>query len=105
METRSQDYFCTRFENVEDINDNVLPTYEYVTKYYDWNREQLKITRNTTKEPSFLDIAKLVAQRIECVWRKSSLPTVSNTIVIQVINGYHINYKNLIKSLKKMSVY
>lgn len=105
METRSQCYFCPIFGNVEDINDNVLPTFEDVMKCYEWNRLQLKITRNTTKEPSFLDIAKLVAQRVECVWRKSSLPAVSNTRVIQLINGYHIKCKNLKKSLKKISVY
>ena len=60
METRRQSYQCPIFGSVQDIKDNVLPTYEDVMKYYEWNRLQLKISRNTIKEPSFLDIAELV---------------------------------------------
>lgn len=103
METRRQSYQCPIFGSVEDIKDNLLPTYEDVMKCYEWNRLQLKISRNTIKEPSFLDIAELVSQKVEDVWRKSSLPTVSHTRVIQLLKAYHLKCKNLIKSLKRLS--
>ena len=41
--------------------------------------------------------------KVEDVWRKSSLPTVSHTRVIQLLKAYHLKWKNLIKSLKRLS--
>ena len=84
METRRQSYQYPIFGSAKDIKNNVLPTYENVMKYYKWSRLQLKISRNTIKEPSYLDIAELVSQKVDDVWRKSSLPTVSYTIVNQL---------------------
>ena len=69
METRRQSYQCPIFGSVQDIRENVSPTYEDVMKYYKWNRLQLKVSRNTIKEPSFLDIAELVSQKVEDFWR------------------------------------
>lgn len=103
METRRQSYQCPIFGSVEDIKDNVLPTYEDVMKCYEWNRLQLKICRNTIKEPSFLDVAELVTKKVEDIWRKASLPIVSHTRVVQQIKAYHLKCKNLIKSLKRLS--
>ena len=102
METRRQSYQCPIFGSAKDIKDNVLPTYKDVMKYYCWSRLQLKISRNTIKEPSFLDIAELVSQKVDDVWRKLSLPTVSYTIVIQLLKAYHLKCKNLINSLKRL---
>ena len=104
MGTRRQSYRCPIFGSVKDIKDNVLPTYEDVMKCYEWNRLQLKIGRNTIKEPSFLNIAEFVSQKVD-VWRKSSLPTLSHTSHSAIIlKAYHLECKNLIKSLKRLSV-
>ena len=67
METRRQSYQFPIFGSEQDIKDNVLPTYEDVMKYYEWNRLQLKISRNTIKKTSFLDIAEFVSQKREDV--------------------------------------
>ena len=104
METRRQSYRCPIFGRVEDIKGNVLPTYEDVMKCYEWNRLQLKISRNTVKQPSFLEVAELVSRRGEDIWRKSSLPTISQKRVIQLLKAHHLKCKNLIKSLKRLSV-
>ena len=41
-------------------------------------------------------------QKVEDVWRKSPLPTVSHTRVIHLLKAYHLKCKNLIKSLKRL---
>ena len=104
METRRQSYQCPIFGSVEDIKGNVLPTYEDVMKCYEWNRLQVKISMNTVKQPSFLDVAEVVSGRVEDFWRNLSLPTISHKRVCELLKAYHLKCKNLIKSLKRLSV-
>lgn len=103
MEKTRQSYKCPLFGNMEDLKENMLPTYENVMKFYEWTRFHLKIERNSRKEPSFSDIAKRVSLRIESIWKKASIPTVSHNRVLQLLKAYHSKCKNFIKSQKRPS--
>lgn len=103
MQTTRKSYKCPLFGNIEDLRDNVLPSYENAMKYYEWTRFHLKIKKNSNKEPFFSEIAEIVSMRIENIWKKASLPTVSHTRVLQLLKTYHSKCKNFIKSHKRLS--
>lgn len=94
---------CPIFGAPEDINENQLPTYKQVMKYYNLVRHQLKLENNSKKEPSINEISEIVSSKVECLWRKASIPTVSHNRVMQLIKSYHAKCKNLLKSLKRLS--
>lgn len=71
-------------------------------KFYEWVRQDLKVRNNTTKEPTFLEIADIVGTKIEELWIKSSIPIVTHKRVLQLLKSYHSKCYNLKKSLKKL---
>lgn len=103
MSSNRQSYKCPIFGTIQDLKDNVLPTYQEVMKCYEWSRIQIKIQSGSNKEPSFSEIAQIVTQRVEEVWQKASIPVVSHNRVIQLLKAYHLKCKNLLKSLKRLS--
>lgn len=94
---------CPIFGAPEEINENQLPTYKQVMKYYNLVRHQLKLENNSKKEPSINEISEIVSSKVEYLWRKASIPTVSHNRVMQLIKSYHAKCKNLLKSLKRLS--
>lgn len=94
---------CPIFGAPEEIHENQLPTYKQVMKYYNLVRHQLKLGNNSKKEPSINEISEIVSSKVEYLWRKASIPTVSHNRVMQLIKSYHAKCKNLIKSLKRLS--
>ncbi|CAG9791202.1 unnamed protein product [Diatraea saccharalis] len=103
MSNNRQSYKCPIFGTIEDLKENVLPTYQDVMKYYEWSRVQVKINNGNNKEPTFSEIAEIVTKKVEGVWQKASIPVVSHTRVIQLLKAYHSKCKNIIKSLKRLS--
>lgn len=110
MESRSKSYRCPIFGSIGDLKTNVLPTYQDVMKCYEWERQQLKNKKisNATKlqskkEPSFSEIADIVTKKVEDIWRKASIPTVTHTRTIQLLKAFHAKCKNHLKSLKRLS--
>lgn len=89
---------CPVFGTTSDLKNNMLPTYEDIIKCYEWNRLDIKMAKNTKKEPSFQEVADIVVEKIENIWKKASLPTVSHSRVQQMVKAYHLKYKNLLKS-------
>lgn len=103
MSNNRQPHKCPIFGTIEDIKENVLPTYQDVMKCYEWNRLQVKIKNVSNKEPAFSEIAEIVTRKVEGVWQKASIPIVSHTRVIQLLKAYHSKCKNIIKSLKRLA--
>lgn len=95
---------CCIFGNIEELKGNMLPTYKDVMKFYNFVRYQLKIKMDTQKEPAISDVAEIVAVRIETIWHKASIATVSHKRIIQLIRAYHSKCKHLIKSWKRLPV-
>lgn len=103
MESKRIKYKCPIFGTIGELKENVLPTFQDVMKFYEWTRIQLKIQQGSNKEPSFSQIAEIVAQKIEDIWQKSSIPTVSHTRTIQILKTYHGKCKIHLKSLKRLT--
>ncbi|GBP96300.1 Protein FAM200A [Eumeta japonica] len=99
MSNNRQPHKCPIFGTIEDIKENVLPTYQDVMKCYEWNKLQVKIKNVSNKEPAFSEI---VTRKVG-VWQKASIPIVSHTRVIQLLKAYHSKCKNIIKSLKMLA--
>ena len=78
---------CEIFGTPSELPANVLPTYSDVMKLFLWYRELLKAESN--KDPSVLNISKQVIVDIKCIWRKASLPTISDQRIIQKIRDYN----------------
>ena len=49
----------------------------------------------SAKEPTINEISAL---KIENIWLRASIPVVSNTRILQMIEAYHDKYRNLLKS-------
>ena len=77
---------------------NVLPMYEQILKYYAWIRFQKKENK---KEPTFNEIADVVAVKLEHIWKKASIPTVSRDRILKMLRTFHTKYMNLIKPYKE----
>ncbi|CAG9791464.1 unnamed protein product [Diatraea saccharalis] len=94
---------CPLLGDVCEMKENVLPSYEDVMKYYEWTRHQLKLLLETAKEPIFGEIADIVTSRAENIWQTASIPTVTQTRIVQMLKAYHLKCKNLLKSIKRFS--
>ena len=77
----------------------MLTTYEEVMKYYIYVRLQIK----QRKDPSFKAIAGHVAQRLEILWKKASIPHLSRKRITSMLQQYRHKINNLLKSKSKNS--
>lgn len=102
MNRTRKSFKCSIFGDTSDLKDNMLPTYEEVIKCYEWTRFEIKNSKNTKKEPNFQEVADIVTAKIENIWRKASLPILSNVRVQQMLKAYHIKFKDILKSHPKI---
>lgn len=63
--------------------------------------EKFSIDSVGGKDPSFSLIAENVALKVEDLYKKSSIPSVSYERVLQMINSYHSKHQHLKKSFKR----
>jgi len=70
-------------------------------KQYLMFKHQLKSTEDA-KDPSVGEISELVAAKIERIWIKASIPTISHTRVLQMLRAYHDKYRKLLKPLNNV---
>jgi len=69
---------CPVFGYPANFSDCKLPTYGDVMKTYLLIRQELRSTSDVTKEPTVTEIAVILSKKIEDIWAKASLPTVSH---------------------------
>lgn len=91
----SRSQACVVFGQPNDLKDLNLPTYHDVMKHYLFVRQQLKITSN--KEPSFKDISDCVVSHVMNVWKRASIPTVSEKRIYDMLKSYHSKYLKMKK--------
>ena len=92
--TRSSDV-CPIFGHGEDLWHRELPTYERVMRFYIFVRNALK--KSTNKDRSFSEIADKVVKKLKVIWKSTSIPTVSNQRIEQMLKCYHAKYRNILK--------
>lgn len=80
-----------------DLCEMVLPCNGDVMRYF------LFVQNNSSEIKSVAEISKLVAEKVQTIWWKASLPTISNQQCVALLKKYHKQFMNLKKSLKKTS--
>ena len=97
--TRSE-FKCLIFGHPIELSANKLPTYEEVLKCC-FNENYKLALKSNNKPVKFSYVSNCVAQQVKSVFDKASIPTVTIYRVVQLINGYHDSYRNLMKSFKR----
>jgi len=90
---------CPIFGSPKDISFRSLPTYEDVMKYYAYVRLEIK----ERKDPSFKQITVVVAQQLETLWKRASIPHLSRKRITSMMQQYRLKINNLLKSKSKNS--
>ncbi|KAE8746239.1 hypothetical protein FOCC_FOCC007111 [Frankliniella occidentalis] len=75
-----------------DLNESRLPTYKDVLLCCLHERRRIGMLRGKNIEPLFSEISETVANKVENIFIKASIPTVSHTRVIQLLKAYHNKY-------------
>ncbi|CAH0562964.1 unnamed protein product [Brassicogethes aeneus] len=84
-------------KDIDPDNAITLPTYEDVIRCF--HSVRLKQKYDGIKQPSKFSIAAIVAQKVETVWKRASIPFLSRKRVVDMIVGYHTKYQNIIKPI------
>lgn len=87
---------CPVFGDPQKLNNNMLPTYCDVIKYYLWLRNNM-LELNKGKDPSVKDLCEIIAIDIEKIWIKASIPTISHQQVVARLISYYCKYKSIKK--------
>lgn len=95
-----KNFICPIFGSPKDISVNVLPTFEDVLKCWLLENKNLKKQQNR-KNPSACDIAELVSKKVESLWAKLLIPTVSHQRVKEVMLKYHEDYLKVKKKFNR----
>ncbi|XP_072400232.1 uncharacterized protein [Diabrotica undecimpunctata] len=76
------------------FNDPVLPTKCDILKCFLFIRNELKLTNNI-KDPSIADASNVVATKVEQIWIKASIPTLSHKRIQDMIKNIYTEYQKL----------
>jgi hypothetical protein len=93
-----QSLLCPILGSVCDLPANQLPTYNDIIKCVIWNRNELK--QACKKDPSIKEISKTVVETTMNIYKRASIPTVSDRTATEMILQYHSKYRLLMKSYK-----
>jgi len=94
-----RDSSCSIFGAPAELSPTMLPTYADLMKYFMLVRDQIK-PRDIAKEPSVSDVSVQVAQKVEELWRKASIPHISHQRILERIKTYHGKYRALLSHSK-----
>lgn len=93
---------CPVFGHPYLLDENILPSYKDVMKYYYLFIRQKQKEENG-KNPAVSAIYSKLTPEIINIWRKASIPTSSERRVEQMLMSYYTKYKNLLKYKGKKS--
>ena len=80
---------CVIFGTPQNLPANQLPTYTDVMKKLIQHREDFKTTNG--KSPSFHDIFHPLCHKVEEIWKKVSLPTVTYQEAVRMLGSFTKN--------------
>lgn len=92
-----QVFDCPIFGTPKDLPLNKLPTGEDVLRCLSHERYNLALKINN-KSVSFSQVANTVANKVISLYKKASIPTVSDKRIVQLLNALHDKYYGLRKS-------
>ena len=88
---------CPVFGLPQNLTEMNLPTYRDVMKHYTYVRLKHSNKMNSKEQPSVTEVATIVAKKLEAIWQKASIPTVSRTRIVQQVKNYHDKHRTLLK--------
>ena len=88
---------CPVFGLPQNLTEMNMPTYRDVMKHYTYVRLEHSNKMNSKEQPSVTEVASIVAKKLEAIWQKASIPTVSRTRIVQQVKNYHDKHRNLLK--------
>lgn len=94
-----QGYVCPIFGYLTDLNELRLPTKGDVMKYFLFVRHELRSA--SEKEPTVSEISEKVEDRLENLWVRASIPSLSRQRINSKIRDLHQEYRNIMKSFKR----
>ena len=68
--------------------------------HYTYVRLEHSSKMSSKEQPSVTEEAAIVAKKLEAIWQKTSIPTVSRTRIVHQVKNYHDKHKNLLKPYK-----
>lgn len=82
--TRDKDLPHPIIGNGQDMGESLLPTRRDVLKYYIyvWNNEKIK---QNGKNPSFLEVSKIVVDKLKFMWEKASIPCITSKTITDLL--------------------
>ena len=80
------------------FNYSSLPTNGDVLKAWNWERIEKRVNG---REPSWKQIRKFLVSKLEEIWARASIPTVSTVTIESKVEALHSQYRNLQKSFKR----
>lgn len=80
-----------------DLTESQLPSYQDVLLCYQFERFRIGRLRGDNYEPRSKEVSEIVAKKIEKNFKKSSIPIVSHTRVLQMLTTYHKKFLTLKK--------
>lgn len=98
-----QSFVCPFFGSPKELSGNLLPTYEdlLLSCLEEKYKRSVLLNPKHKRAFSFVIIAQSVATQLIEIYRKASIPTVSNNRVVQLITCYYNSYLNLKKSYNR----
>ena len=80
------------------FNYSSLPTNGDILKAWNWERIEKRVNG---REPSWKQIRKFLVSKLEEIWARASIPTVSTVTIESKVEALHSQYRNLQKSFKR----
>lgn len=84
----------------QEMGESVLPTRSDVSRYYTWLWD-LEKGANNNQNPSFKVVSKKVVDKVKLVWKKASIPTISDKAMTDLLKKELDVLQNLNKSYKR----
>lgn len=78
-----------------DLTESQLPSYQDVLLCYQFERFRIGRLRGDNYEPRSKEVSEIVAKKVENIFKKSSIPIVSHTRVLQMLTTYHKKFLTL----------
>lgn len=101
VKTRSQ-VQSELFGAPQQLSGLYLPTYEDVMRHYKWVEFEIMQIRGDFHPPA-QEIAQSVADRVEEIWKSSSVPAISNRGILQGILRFHQRCRDILKHINHES--
>jgi len=77
------------------MNLTVLPTVEDLLMDYQWVRFDLH--KHPNKEPTISEITGILSNKVEGIWTRASISTVTRERIVQLIRFHHDKYLKLVR--------